>query len=154
MSNVSIAGYAGWPVYDAFLIMSLSGWPVYNPNPLRSNPNLKKPVSGLCRVHGLGRTLTPLIKYNPRVKSFVIYLFHAIREIISSFSFFVKSSHLFRKEKSHDTFSVDPFSFFHGFIFFYFYIVTTFQLMGLIFFTKIIIIIIIIIINLPNVLVW
>ena len=143
MSNVSITGYAGWPVYDAFLIMSLSGWPVYNPNPLRSNPNLKKPVSSLCRVHGLDRILTPLIKYNTRVKSFVFYLFHAIREIISSFSFFVKSSHLFRKEKSHGTFSVDPFSLFHGFIFFYFYIVTTFQLMGLIFFTKIIIIIIV-----------
>ena len=140
MSNVFIAGYASWPAYDIFLIMLLSGWPVYDPNPLRSNPNLKKPVSGLCRVHGLGRTLTPLIKYNPRVKSFVFYPFHAIREIISSFSFFVKSSHLFRKEKSHDTFSVDPFSFFHGFIFF-FLIVTTFQLMGLIFFTKIIIII-------------
>ena len=124
------------------LFRSLSSRPIYDPNPLRSNPNLKKPVSGLCRVHGLGRTLTPLIKYNTRVKSFVFYLFHAIREIISSFSFFVKSSHLFRKEKSHGTFSVDPFSFFHGFIFFFF-IVTTFQLMGLIFFTKIIIIIIV-----------
>ena len=78
-------------------------------------------MSGLCRVHGLGRTLTPLIKYNPRVKSFVFYLFHAIREIISSFSFFVKSSHLFRKEKSHGTFSVDPFSFLHGFIIIFFY---------------------------------
>ena len=118
------------------------------PKPIkRSNPNLKKHVSGSCRVCGLGRTLTPLIKYNTGVKSFVFYLFHAIHEIISSFSFFVKSSHLFRKEKSHGTFNVDPFSFFHGFIFF---IVTTFQLMGLIFFTKIIIIII----NLSNVLVW
>ena len=153
MSNVSIAGYAGWPVYDTFLIMSLSGWPVYDPNPLRSNPNLKKPVSGLCRVHGLGQTLTPLIKYNTRVKSFVFYLFHAIREIISSFSFFVKSSHLFRKEKSHDTFIVlILFHFFTALFILFFYIVTTFQLMGLIFFTKIIIIIIII--NLPNVLVW
>ena len=120
--------------------MSLSGQPIYDPNPLRSNPNLKKPVSGSCRVCGLGRTLTPLIKYNTGVKSFVFYLFRAIHEIISSFSFFVKSSHLFRKEKSHGTFSVDPFSLFHGFIFF---IVTTFQLMGLIFFTKIIIIIIV-----------
>ena len=45
-------------------------------------------MSGLCRVHGLDRILTPLIKYNTRVKSFVFYLFHAIREIISSFSFF------------------------------------------------------------------
>ena len=41
----------------------------------------------------------------------MFYLFHAIHEIISSFSFFVKSSHLFRKEKRHGTFSVDPFSF-------------------------------------------
>ena len=141
MSNVSIAGYAGWPAYDTFLIVLFLGRPVYNPNPLRSNPNLKKPVSGSCRVCGLGRTLTPLIKYNTGVKSFAFYLFHAIHEIISSFSFFVKSSHLFRKEKSHGTFSVDPFSLFHGFIFFIFFIVTTFQLMGLIFFTKIIIII-------------
>ena len=60
MSNVSIVGYTGWPAYDTFLIVSLSGWPVYDPNPLRSNPNLKKPVSGSCRVRGLGRTLTPL----------------------------------------------------------------------------------------------
>ena len=61
MSNVSIAGYAGWPAYDTFLIMSLSGWPVYDPNPLRPNPNPKKPVSGSCRVRGLGWTLTPLL---------------------------------------------------------------------------------------------
>ena len=51
----------GWLVYDPFLIVSLSGWPVYNPNPLRSNPNLKKPMSGSCRVRGLGRILTPLV---------------------------------------------------------------------------------------------
>ena len=61
MSNVSIAGYAGWPAYDTFLIMLLSSRPVYDPNPLRPNPNPKKPVSGLCRVRGLGRTLTPLV---------------------------------------------------------------------------------------------
>ena len=61
MSNVSIAGYAGWPTYDTFLIVLLSGQPVYDPNPLRSNPNPKKPVSGSCRVRGLGRTLTPLV---------------------------------------------------------------------------------------------
>ena len=61
MSNVSIAGYAGWPIYDTFHIVSLSGWPVYDPNPLRSNPNPKKPVSGSCRVRGLGQTLTPMI---------------------------------------------------------------------------------------------
>ena len=118
MSNVSITG---WPTYDTFFIVSLSGWPVYDPNPLRFNHNPKKPVLGSCRVHGLGRTLTPLIKYNTRVKSFVFYLFHAVREIISSFSFFVKPSHLFRKEKGHGTFSVDPFSFFHGFIYLFFY---------------------------------
>ena len=45
MLNVSIAGYAGWPAYDTFLIVSLSGRPVYDPNPLRPNPNPKKPVS-------------------------------------------------------------------------------------------------------------
>ena len=55
-----IAGYAGWLVYDTFLIVSFSGWPVYDPNPLRPNPNSKKPVSGSCRVCGLGWTLTPL----------------------------------------------------------------------------------------------
>ena len=60
MSNVSIVGYTGWPAYDMFLIVSLSGWPVYDLNPLRSNLNLKKPVSDSCRVRGLGRTLTPL----------------------------------------------------------------------------------------------
>ena len=60
VSNVSIAGYAGWPVYDPFFIVSLSGRPVYDQNPLRPNPNPKKPVSGSCCVRGLGRTLTPL----------------------------------------------------------------------------------------------
>ena len=60
MSNVSIAGYAGWPAYDTFLIVLLSGRPVYDLNPLRPNPNSKKPVSGSCRVRGLGWTLTPL----------------------------------------------------------------------------------------------
>ena len=60
MSNVSIAGYAGWSDYDTFLIVSLSGQPVYDPNPLKSNPNSKKSVSGSCHVHGLGWTLTPL----------------------------------------------------------------------------------------------
>ena len=63
MSNVSIAGYAGWPTYDTFLIVSLTDRPVYDPNLLRSNPNPKKPVSGSCRVHGLGRTLTPLSEW-------------------------------------------------------------------------------------------
>ena len=43
-----------------FLIVSLSGRPVYDPNPLRPNPNPKKPVLGSCRVRGLGQTLTPL----------------------------------------------------------------------------------------------
>ena len=45
-----------------FLIVSFSGRPVYDPNPLRPNPNPKKPVSGSCRVRELGRTLTPLVK--------------------------------------------------------------------------------------------
>ena len=53
--------------------MLLSGRPVYNPNPLRPNPNLKKSVSGSCRVRGLGRTLTPLI----------ISLFFFLEKIIS-----------------------------------------------------------------------
>ena len=43
-----------------FLIVSLLGRPDYDPNPLRSNPNPKTPVSGLCHVHGLDRTMTPL----------------------------------------------------------------------------------------------
>ena len=47
--------------------MLLSGRPVYDPNPLRPNPNPKKPVSGSCRVRGLGRTLTPLILTLPRL---------------------------------------------------------------------------------------
>ena len=64
MLNVSIASYAGWPAYDTFHIVSFSGRLVYDPNPLRSNPNPKKPVSGSCRVHGLGRTLTPLTVRN------------------------------------------------------------------------------------------
>ena len=55
-----IAGYVGWFAYDKFLIVTLSGQPVYDPNPLRSNLNLKKPVSGSCHVHGLGWILTPL----------------------------------------------------------------------------------------------
>ena len=45
VSNVSIAGYAGWPTYDMFLIMLFSGRPIYDPNPLRPNPNPKKLMS-------------------------------------------------------------------------------------------------------------
>ena len=60
MSNVSITRYMGWPTYDTFLIVSLMDWPVYDPNPLKPNPNPRKPMSGLCRVRGLGRTLIPL----------------------------------------------------------------------------------------------
>ena len=58
---MSIAGYAGWPAYDTFLIVLLSGRPVYDPNSLRPNPNPEKLVSGSCRVRRLGRTLTPLL---------------------------------------------------------------------------------------------
>ena len=65
MSNVSITGYASRPAYDTFLIVSLSSRPVYDPNPLRSNLNPKKPVSGSCRVCELGRTLTPLTNPTP-----------------------------------------------------------------------------------------
>ena len=72
MSNVFIAGYAGWPVYDTFHIVSLSGWSVYDPNPLRSNPNPKKPVSGSCRVRRLGQTLTPLPQTNIRLRFLVV----------------------------------------------------------------------------------
>ena len=50
----------GLPAYDTFLIVLLLGWPVYDPNQLRSNPNPKKPMSGSCRVRGLGRALTAL----------------------------------------------------------------------------------------------
>ena len=50
------------PLYDMFFIVLHSGRPVYNPNLLRPNPNPQKPVSSLCHVHGLGRTLTPLNK--------------------------------------------------------------------------------------------
>ena len=46
MSNVSIAGHAGWPAYNLFLIVLLLGQLVYDPNPLRPNPNPQKPV--LC----------------------------------------------------------------------------------------------------------
>ena len=59
---MSIAGCTGWPNNDTFFIMSLLGWPIYDPNPLSSNPNPQKPVSGLCRVCKLGWTLTPLLK--------------------------------------------------------------------------------------------
>ena len=58
---MSFASYAGWSAYDTFLIMSLLGRPVYDPNPLRSNPNPKKSVSGSCHVRKLDWTLTALI---------------------------------------------------------------------------------------------
>ena len=61
MSNVSIAGYAGWPAYDTFFIMSLSGRSIYDPNPLRPNPNPKKLMLDSCCVCELGPTLTPLL---------------------------------------------------------------------------------------------
>ena len=57
---MSIAGHAGWPTYDTFLIMSRLGWHVYDPNPLRPNPNPQKLVLGSCRVRRMGWTLTPL----------------------------------------------------------------------------------------------
>ena len=72
MLNVSIAGYASWATYDTFLIMSLSGRPVYDPNPLRPNPNPKKTVLGSCRVHGLGRTLTPLPMVNKTFHTWIV----------------------------------------------------------------------------------
>ena len=59
---MSIAGYAGWLAYDTFLIVSFTGRPIYDPNPLKPNPNPKKPVLSSCHVRGLGRTLTPLKK--------------------------------------------------------------------------------------------
>ena len=61
-------GFLGWPIYDTFLIVSLSDRPIYDPNPLRPNPNPKKPVSASCRVRRLGQTLTPLEIYrNPTI---------------------------------------------------------------------------------------
>ena len=39
VSNGFIAGHVGQPVYDTFLIVSLSGRSVYDPSPLRPNPN-------------------------------------------------------------------------------------------------------------------
>ena len=62
---MSIAGHGGWLVYDPFLIVSLLGRPIYDPNPLRHNPNPQKPMSGLYRVRGFGRTLTLLNLSNP-----------------------------------------------------------------------------------------
>ena len=78
---MSIAGYAGWPAYDTFLIVLLSGRPVYDPNPLRPNPNPKKPVSGSCRVHGLGRTLTPLLLY---VFSLVMAIYNLSHNLLNN----------------------------------------------------------------------
>ena len=57
---MSIAGFAGWLAYDMFLIVSLLGRPIYDPNPLRHNPNPKKPVLVSYRVRELGWTLTSL----------------------------------------------------------------------------------------------
>lgn len=57
---MSIGGYEGWPAYDIFLIMSISNRPIYDPNSLRPNLNLQKPVSCSCCVRRLGRTLIPL----------------------------------------------------------------------------------------------
>ena len=88
MSNVSIAGYVGWPACDTFLIVLLSGRPVYDPNPLRPNPNPKKPVLGSCRVRGLGRTLTPLV-FSELLQAFNSPIFlHSLHVFTSSFFFF------------------------------------------------------------------
>ena len=65
-----IVGYAGWPAYYTFLIVSLSGRSIYDPNSLRPNPNPKKHMSGSCRVHGLGRTLTPLCQLCKIISNF------------------------------------------------------------------------------------
>ena len=71
MSNVSIAGYAGWPAYNMFIIVLLSGRPIYDPNPLWHNPDPQKPMSGLCHVRGLGQTLTPLAWNKPISKPII-----------------------------------------------------------------------------------
>ena len=48
---MSIASHAGWPAYNTFLIVLRSGQPVYDPNLLRPNPNMQKPMS--CSRVGL-----------------------------------------------------------------------------------------------------
>ena len=47
---MSIAAHVGWPAYNLFLIVSLFGRPVYDPNLLRPNPNLQKPMLSSCHV--------------------------------------------------------------------------------------------------------
>ena len=113
MSNVSIAGYAGWPTYDTFLIMLLSGWPVYDPNPLRPNPNLKKPMLGSCRVRGLGQTLTLLTiadkkleEICPQIRTINIYIYSHKSRIIIHYT--LPTSHL---KYSHKIFHPFFFSF-------------------------------------------
>ena len=55
-----IVGHAGWPAYNTFLIVLCLDRPIYDSNLLRPSLNPQKPVSGLCRVRGLVRTLTLL----------------------------------------------------------------------------------------------
>ena len=49
-----IASHIGWSAYDTFLNVSRLGQPVYNPNLLRPNPNLQKPMLGWCHVREFG----------------------------------------------------------------------------------------------------
>ena len=64
MSNVSIAGYAGWPTYDMFLIVSLS---VYDQNPLRPNLNPQKTCVGFMSCsHVRWNIYTPKLREEER----------------------------------------------------------------------------------------
>ena len=74
VSNGFIAGHVGQPVYDTFLIVSLSGRSIYDPSPLRPNPNPSKPVS-CSRV---GSNIVALI-----ILLLIIDLFHQMKIPIS-----------------------------------------------------------------------
>ena len=80
--------------------MSLSGRPVYDPNPLRPNPNPKKPVSGSCRVHGLGRTLTPLAFGEFQEYYIFVELCYFIFVKLCYFEFGLKCIHFFWSVKN------------------------------------------------------
>ena len=78
---MSIAGYAGWPTYDTFLIVSLSGRPAYEPNPLRPNPNPKKNRVGFVSCSRVGSNIdTPTYSWTltliPNWTYSVVTIFH------------------------------------------------------------------------------
>ena len=65
---MSIVGYAGWPTYDMFLIVSFSSCPVYNPNLLRHNLNPQKLVSGTWVGSNID---TPRFHLHSHIESFI-----------------------------------------------------------------------------------